>query len=361
VRASDLTSGSSLTPSSLKTWATVAAAGSLAGAAAAGIAYRRSPVVQREVLEAKRFVSALPTLRVGAPLPPPTPPGKVLLLPGRGEVFVRDSGPVEGRPEAPTVLLLHGWTASADLNFFPVYGPLAERYRVVGVDHRGHGRGLRSVEHFTLEDCADDAAAVLRELGIDRAIVLGYSMGGPIALLLAQRHPDLVAALVSQATALEWRGTAYERLVWRGLALWELNRRFGTFDVVVERIVREAVKYAPEVEPYAPWLVAEFRRGSGAWLTEAGRALSEFDARPFASSLGIPAVVCVTTKDRLVRPHKQRQLADALSAEVIEIAGDHGVPVMRGARYTQATVAAVDQVAANAGLGAAAHVGAAVG
>jgi 3-oxoadipate enol-lactonase len=356
VRASDLTSRSSLTR-----WTTVAAAGSVAGAAAAGVVYRRSPVVQREVLEAKRFASALPPLRVGAPIPPPTPPGKVLLLPGRGEIFVRDSGPVEGRPDAPTVLLLHGWTASADLNFYPVYGPLAERYRVVGVDHRGHGRGLRSVERFTLEDCADDAAAVLRELGIDRAIVLGYSMGGPIALLLAQRHPDLAAALVSQATALEWRGTVYERLVWKGLALWELGRRFGTFDVVVERIVREAVKYAPEVEPYAPWLVAEFRRGFAPWLAEAGRALSEFDARPFASGLGIPAVVCVTTKDRLVRPHKQRQLAEALSAETIEIAGDHGVPVMRGQRYATATVAAVDKVAVAAGLAAAAHVRAAAG
>jgi pimeloyl-ACP methyl ester carboxylesterase len=202
------------------------------------------------------------------------------------------------------------------------------------------------VETFRLEDCADDAAGVLRELGVDRAIVLGYSMGGPIALLLAQRHPDLVAGLVPQATALEWRATFYERAVWKGLALWELGRRVGTFDIFVERVVREAVKYAPEVEPYAPWLVAEFRRGFAGWLAEAGRALSEFDARPFAGSLGLPATVCVTTTDRLVRPHKQRQLAEALGADVIELRGDHGVPVMRGQRYTDATLQAVDGVAA---------------
>jgi 3-oxoadipate enol-lactonase len=314
------------------------------------VAYRRSPVLRREVEEAKRFAGSLPPLPVGPPVPPPTPPGRGLLLPGRGEIFVRDSGPVAARPAAPTVLLLHGWTASADLNFFPVYGPLAERYRVVAVDHRGHGRGMRSVQTFTLEDCADDAAGVLRELGIDRAIVLGYSMGGPISLFLAQRHPDLVAGLVPQATALEWRGTAYERLVWKGLALWELSRRFGTFDVFVERVVREAVKFAPEVEPYAPWLVAEFRRGFAPWLAEAGQALSEFDARPFAATLGVPAVVCVTTTDRLVRPRKQRQLAEALGADVVEIRGDHGVPVMRGNRYATATVAAVDKVVAEAGL-----------
>jgi pimeloyl-ACP methyl ester carboxylesterase len=256
------------------------------------------------------------------------------------------------------VLLLHGWTASADLNFFPLYAPLAERYRIVAVDHRGHGRGIRSVETFSLEDCADDAAATLRELGIARAIVLGYSMGGPISLLLAQRHPELVAALVPQATALEWRGTFYERLVWKGLALWELGRRVGTFDLFVERVIREAVKFAPEVEPYAPWLVAEFRRGFASWLAEAGRALSEFDARPFASSLSLPAVMCVTTTDRLVRPRKQYQLAEALSAQVIEIRGDHGVPVLRSSRYAQATVEAIDRVATAAGLATAAGVGA---
>jgi 3-oxoadipate enol-lactonase len=313
-------------------------------------------VLQRELLEAKRFAGSLPPLRIGPAVPPPTPPGRALLLPGRGEIFVRDSGPVEGRPDAPVILLLHGWTASSDLNFFPLYGPLAERYRVIGVDHRGHGRGIRSVETFSLEDCADDAAAVLRELGVRQAIVLGYSMGGPISLLLARRHPDLVAALVPQATALEWRGTAYERLVWKGLAFWELGRRIGTFDIFVERLVREAVMFAPDIEPYAPWLVAEFRRGFAGWLAEAGRALSEFDARPFASSLGVPAVMCVTTTDRLVRPHKQRQLAEALSAPVIEIRGDHGVPVMRSSRYAAATVEAIDRVAADAGLASAASV-----
>jgi hypothetical protein len=56
--------------------------------------------------------------------------------------------------------------------------------------------------------------------------------------------------------------------------------------------------------------------------------------------------MCVTTTDRLVRPHKQRQLAEALHAEVIEVRGDHAVPLMRGARYADATCAAVDRVAA---------------
>ena len=54
---------------------------------------------------------------------------------------------------------------------------------------------------FRLADCADDAAALLDVLGIDQAIVVGYSMGGPIAQLLWHRHPEKVAGLVLCATS----------------------------------------------------------------------------------------------------------------------------------------------------------------
>ena len=76
-----------------------------------------------------------------------------------------------GRPGAPVVVLLHGWTATADLNWFACFRPLAEHYRVIALDHRGHGRGLRSAEPFRLEQCADDVAALARRAGhrTDRA------------------------------------------------------------------------------------------------------------------------------------------------------------------------------------------------
>ena len=61
-------------------------------------------------------------------------------LPGRGTTFVRT---VPGPPDAPTLLLLHGWTATADLNWFTCYHPLGRQFRVVALDHRGHGRGIR--------------------------------------------------------------------------------------------------------------------------------------------------------------------------------------------------------------------------
>jgi pimeloyl-ACP methyl ester carboxylesterase len=73
-----------------------------------------------------------------APVPPYLPPGQVINLAGRGEVFVRDSGDA---PADPAILLRHGWTASADLNFFPVYAELAGSYRVIALDLRGQAPG----------------------------------------------------------------------------------------------------------------------------------------------------------------------------------------------------------------------------
>lgn len=278
-----------------------------------------------------------------APVPPAFPPGQAVNLPGRGEVFVRDSG---GMSAGPAVLLLHGWTASADINFFPAYAGLAESYRVIGLDQRGHGRGLRSMEPFSLEDCADDAAALLEQLGVGRAIVVGYSMGGPVGMLLARRHPEQVAALVLQATALEWRNTARERGVWHLLPVFDFGLRLGFGVGFFKGVIRRAVDEDPELGSYRPWLAAEFQRATARDLVAAGRALSRYDARPWAGQLDIPAAVLVTTRDRLVRSAKQHELAEVLHACVFEVDADHDLPLAKGGEYARLTRLAVDAAAA---------------
>jgi pimeloyl-ACP methyl ester carboxylesterase len=80
------------------------------------------------------------------PVPPPLPLGALVRVPDRGDVFFRYQAGPQG---APTVLLLHGWMASADLNWLGTFPALAGRYHVVAMDHRGHGRGIRTREPFS--------------------------------------------------------------------------------------------------------------------------------------------------------------------------------------------------------------------
>jgi pimeloyl-ACP methyl ester carboxylesterase len=275
-------------------------------------------------------------------VPPGLPDARIRLLPERGEVFYRHHR--GGAPGAPTLLLLHGWTASADLQWFTAYEALGERYPFVAIDHRGHGRGLRSDKAFTLEDAADDAAALVRELGVGPVVVVGYSMGGPIGLLLTQRHPGLVRGLVLEATALEWRATLRDRLSWRWIVLLEaflrsrMSRWFG------RRAVRILDGWNHELEPYLGWILAEARRGDAGDIADAGRSLSRYDARPFASSLRLPSAVVFTTNDHMVKASKQRALAKALDAHVFELSGDHFAFWANAKEFADATRQAVDDV-----------------
>ena len=99
------------------------------------------------------------------------PPGRTAVLPGRGEIFYRHH--VHPDPAAPTVVLLHGWTASADLQFFTAYRALAEVCSFVAVDHRGHGRGIRNLDRYELTDVADDVAVLLGQLGLSGVVTVG--------------------------------------------------------------------------------------------------------------------------------------------------------------------------------------------
>jgi pimeloyl-ACP methyl ester carboxylesterase len=96
-----------------------------------------------------------------------------------------------GRP----LVLLHGGFMTID--GMEVLAPaLAETRQVIGIEQQGHGHTADIDRPLTYEQMADDTAALLRYLGIERADIYGYSMGGGTALQLAIRHPDLVRKLV---------------------------------------------------------------------------------------------------------------------------------------------------------------------
>ena len=81
-------------------------------------------------------------------------------------------------------------------------------------------------------------------------------------------------------------------------------------------------------------------------MVDAGRALSRYDARPWASTLGVPAGSLITTKDRLVRPWKQRALAQALGARVRELPADHLAALSDPVSFATLTVELIALVAA---------------
>lgn len=251
-----------------------------------------------------------------APRPPDgLPPGRIVDVAGRGELFVRDTG-----GDGPAVLLLHGWMFHSDLNWWPVYGALANAgMRVLAVDHRGHGRGLRSTEPFTLQACAGDAAALVGQLGCGPVTAVGYSMGGPVAQLMARDHPDTVRALVLCATARDWSGLRMD-VLWRTMGL--LRLWLGLFPVRAWEVMLRGTRLPAGA--HRSWMAAELSRGSSVDIAEAGRELSRYDARPWIARLrGLPSAVIVTAEDRSVPPEKQRALAAALGARSFEIRADH--------------------------------------
>src|SRR6185312_10853273 len=95
-------------------------------------------------------------------------------------------------------------------------------YRTIAMDHRDTGDSDPSPVPYTPKDQADDAAALLRALGIQRALVDGISMGGFIALELALRHPELVEKLVLTSTSAGGKThvPAHRSLILRALLPW---------------------------------------------------------------------------------------------------------------------------------------------
>jgi 3-oxoadipate enol-lactonase len=266
------------------------------------------------------------------------PPGRFLDLDDGSRAFIRTFGRVTS---SPPVLLLHGLGATSALNWSGCYQALATRTQVIAVDHPGHGRGRRVGNRFRLADCADDAAGVLRALGTGPAIVAGYSMGGPIAQLLARRHPELVAGLVLAATSRDFRGAPADRLRFAAVGAIAAGARLGP-----AALWPTALPALPgQLRPLS-WALAELRRHEPSALVAAAAALGRFSSRAWVHELEAPATVIVHARDQLVPPHRQRKLAASLAdARAVTIDADHLAISRAPQAFQRALVHAYDSVA----------------
>lgn len=101
----------------------------------------------------------------------------------------------DGDPTGPDVLLLHGITSSSRTWDWLV-PTLADRFRVLRLDFRGHGRSDRAPGRYGSTDYVSDAAAVLEQTAGGPCVVIGHSLGGVTAAALAQSRTDLVSGVV---------------------------------------------------------------------------------------------------------------------------------------------------------------------
>jgi pimeloyl-ACP methyl ester carboxylesterase len=278
---------------------------------------------------------------------PDLPPGRALELPGRGRTFVRE---VAGPPGAPTVVLLHGLGASADLNWFPSYAGLGRHFHVVAMDLRGHGRGIRVGARFRLEDCADDVPALADALGVDQVIPVGYSMGGPVAQLVWHRHRERVAGLVMCATSRNFRGGPRERMMFAALPGFAAALRM-TPTPVRRGVMLRAFPNRYEDPPMRQWAFSELRRNDPAGLAAAAAQLGRFSSHEWIGEVDVPTAVVVTARDSLVPPHRQLRLAESIpDASVHIVDGDHASCVMAWRRFVPVLVEACTSVASRVGV-----------
>jgi 3-oxoadipate enol-lactonase len=247
------------------------------------------------------------------------------------------------------VLLLHGWTATADLNWHPSYRPLSNHFRIIAMDHRGHGRGLRG--RFRLEDCADDAAMVLEQLEVDRCIAVGYSMGGPIAQLLHRRRPELVNGLVLCATSAAFTANARDHLLC-GLAT---SSRFLARAIPMQplgAVALGACRSWSTLMSGGWWGYEQVARHDWTQIIEAGRQTLRFDSRAWLATTEVPTAVIATDSDDLVPHARQLALAAAIPGATLRIVdGGHTACTDAPGRFVPALVDACLEVADRAAAG----------
>jgi pimeloyl-ACP methyl ester carboxylesterase len=201
---------------------------------------------------------------------------------------------------------------------------LRDRYRVTTFDNRGVGRSATPDGEFRIVDFAADTAALLEALGIDRAHVVGSSMGGAIAQELALARPGMLRSLVLNGT---WcRGDRFLHEVFRSW-IWTARRADSLRDFLVAvnlwcfapRIWNDGTMdewlAAAEASPY-PQSVDAFCRSA--------TALLHHDTADRLAAIDIPVVVTVGELDLVLPPRYSRELVERIPGARLEVISEAG-------------------------------------
>ncbi|WP_080737438.1 alpha/beta fold hydrolase [Rhodococcoides fascians] len=251
----------------------------------------------------------------------------------RGQLTVRHTPNIAASDTIP-VVLLHGITLNADVNFFALADLFGPTRPVIVFDLPNHGRGIR-LDHFTFEDVADDVIAVLDRLGVQEATLCGYSLGGIVSMVTADRHPDRAAGLIVQAAAMRYGVGIRERVFLHAVAAAHKLGLDQATRGLPARYWRASARTSKHAAARQLWVEQQLTVSGKPRYATVWRAVQRNDHRVLRSSA--PTAVLVLTADRVCPPVLQNEAAELLGAHVFRVDADHDVPVADPAKFARAT------------------------
>lgn len=249
--------------------------------------------------------------------PPELPPGGDFVDRDGVKVWFADYG------SGPAVVLAHGGMGNAG-NFGHQVPALRDAgFRVVVIDSRGHGRSDWDGSAFSYEQFAGDALAVLEQLGIGRAAIVGWSDGACTGLALAKAYPDRVAGVFFFACNVDASGA------------WPFEMT-DTIGRCLERHQKDNAVLSPAPERF---------EAMSASLQKMQASQPNYSADDLAT-IAVPVTVAIAEHDEFIRPEHGRYIASAIPhAQVAELPGvSHFAPVQRPALFNAAVLKFLDRL-----------------
>ncbi len=185
--------------------------------------------------------------------------------------------------------------------------------------------------------------AVTDALGVDTFIPVGYSMGGPIAQLVWQRHRDRVDGLVLCATAPYFAGSRPERLSFIGLTGLAALARVTPLQA--RDWITDQVYLQRKSQTWRPWAIEQAASHDWRMILEAGKAIGEFSSSDWIRDVDVPTSIVVTMVDNVVPLRRQVKLFEWIpGAEVYRVNGSHDAVVAKADQFVPQLLRAVRSV-----------------
>lgn len=227
-------------------------------------------------------------------------------------IYYEDTG--SGLP----VIMGHSILCSGEMWMYQV-PRLSERYRVINVDQRGHGRSVPATGPYTIRDMVDDFVALLDHLEIDRAVWAGLSMGGMVAMHAAIVAPDRVSSLILLDTH-AGAETLYKKVKYRAMSVGTMAFGVRPFFPAVIPLLFGRTTIEENTDLVEDWK----QRFASIHIPSITRAVSALVKRPSIlnelAEVNAPSLVIVGEEDASLPPPKSKEIADALpDAEMVVI------------------------------------------